>query len=233
MSENYGPKTEEVIEACTQLIFKDVVLTKNQSVPKINPEQFFRSLANNMRSRLFTFQASHSATAGNIFKDEYDELLKDLSVLDMQNWPDKYDIQFGDKSVRRLASKFQVDEKNSVRGYREFKDCKRLSIDNSLKPLLVAINTIAISSSECERSFSAMNNIVTWKRNALTPNRISSLLLINCVGPPTNSFTPTYYVKSWIEKGKRSAEEMGCPKRIKVEDEKVHPYHNLWNLLNK
>lgn len=160
MSENYGPKTEEVIEACTQLIFKDVVLTKNQSVPKINPEQFFRSLANNMRSRLFTFQASHSATAGNIFKDEYDELLKDLTVLDMQNWPDKYDIQFGDKSVRRLALKFQVDEKNSVRGYREFKDCKRLSIDNSLKPLLVTINTITISS-ECERSFSAMNNIVT------------------------------------------------------------------------
>lgn len=44
----------------------------------------------------------------------------------MQNWPDKCDIQFGDKSVRRLAAKFQVDEKNSVRGYHEFKDCKSL-----------------------------------------------------------------------------------------------------------
>lgn len=77
-----------------------------------------------------------------------------------------------------------------------------------------------------------MNIIVTWKRNALTPNYISSLLLINCIGPPTNYFVSVDYVKSWIVKDKRSVEETGCPKRTKVEDEKDHLYYNLWNYLN-
>lgn len=67
-----------------KLVFKDVPLTNNRSVRKINSGQFFKSLVNNMRSRLFTFQASHSATSGNIFKEKYDELLKDLDVLNKQ-----------------------------------------------------------------------------------------------------------------------------------------------------
>jgi len=82
-----------------------------------------------------------------------------------------------------------------------------------------------------------MNNTVTWKRNALTPNHISSLLLIQCVGPPTNNFIPSSYVKSWILNGKRDAEENCCPKRIKLEDKKEHTrehtYDKLWNYLNK
>jgi len=122
MSEQYGPKTEEVVDACSKLMFKNVPLTNNHSVPKISSGQFFKSLANNMRSRLFTFQASHSTTAGNVFKEKYDELLKDLDVLNVQNWPDKYDIQYGDKNVRRLAIQFQVDETSTIRGFREFKD---------------------------------------------------------------------------------------------------------------
>jgi len=161
MSEHYGPKTEEVVDACSKLMFKDVPLTNNRSVPKINSGQFFKSLANNMRSRLFTFQASHSATSGNIFKEKYDELLKDLDVLNEQNWPDKHAIQYGDKNVRRLAKIFQVDETSTIRGFREFKDTQKLSLIHSLRPLIVAINTVAISSSECERSFSSMNNTVT------------------------------------------------------------------------
>jgi len=71
------------VDIGTQCV-KDVLLTNNSSVPKINSGQFFKSLANNMRSRLFTFQASHSSTADNIFKEIYDELLKDLDVLNEQ-----------------------------------------------------------------------------------------------------------------------------------------------------
>jgi len=150
MPVQYGPKTEEVVDACSKLMFKDVPLTNNRNVSKINSRQFFKSLANNMRSRLFTFQASHSTTVGNIFKEKYDELLKDLDILNVQNWLDKYDIQYNDKNVRKLATKFQVDETSTIRGFREFKDTKNLSLINSLKPLIVAINTVAISSSECE-----------------------------------------------------------------------------------
>lgn len=213
-------------------------LTNNHSVPKINSGQFFKSLANNMRSRLFNFQASHSTTAGNVFKEKNDELLKDLDVLNVQNWPDKYDIQYGDKNVKRLAIKFQVDETSTISCFREFKDTKKLSLIHSLRPLIVAINTIAISSSECERIFSTMYNTVTWKRNSLTPKDISSLLLIQCVGLPTNSFIPISYIKSWIRKGglkgNKDAAENCCPKRLKlVEDKKDTSCDNLWSFLNK
>jgi len=129
---------------------------------------------------------------------------------------DKYDIQYGDKNVRRLATKFQVDETSTVRSFHEFKETNKLSLIHSLRPLIVAINTVAISSSECERSFRTMNNMVTWKRN------ISSLLFIQCVGPPTNNCIPSTYVKSWILSAKRDAEENCCPKRINLEDKKEH-----------
>lgn len=33
-----------------------------------------------------------------------------------------YDNQYGDKSVRRLAEKFQVDGTSTIQGFREFKD---------------------------------------------------------------------------------------------------------------
>lgn len=99
-----------------------------------------------------------------------------------------------------MATKFQVDEISTVRGFREYKDTKKFSLIDSLRPLIVEINTIAISSSEFERSYSTMNNTVIWKRNALTLNHIPSLLLIQCVGPPTKSFIPSSFVKSWIIK---------------------------------
>lgn len=45
-----------------------------------------------------------------------------------------------------------MDEKSSVRGFRELKEKKDHSLISDLKPLITAVNTIAISSSECERA---------------------------------------------------------------------------------
>jgi len=80
-----------------------------------------------------------------------------------------------------------------------------------LKPLLVAIKTI--SSSEYERTLSAMNNTVTPKRNKLTTQHIPLLLFIQCVGPPVIAFNPASYVKSWILNGRRDANDICCPKK--------------------
>lgn len=194
--------------------------------------QFFRSLANNIRTRLFTFQASNTARASssNTFKNKFEELLKDIEVLEPKSWPDNCDIQFGDKNVRRLTAEFQVDEISTIQGFREYKDTRVISSISSLKPLLVSIKTIAISSSECERSFSAMNNTVTSKRNSLTTQHISSLLFIQCVGPPVIDFNATNYVKSWILNGRRDANELCCPKR---KETKSDQYSHLWKLLNE
>lgn len=109
-----------------------------------------------MRSRLITTQASHVSKNKNEFKDQYLDLLKDLDVLDPNNWQDNIDIQYGDDSVRKLAIKFHLDEKCTIWGFREFKDLKDSSKISVLKPLITVISTIAISSSECE------NHLVPW-----------------------------------------------------------------------
>ncbi|KAL5237572.1 hypothetical protein ACI65C_004982 [Semiaphis heraclei] len=121
-----GPKTQEAMDAGTHFMLKNVQLITNKSIPKIKHGQFFMSLANNLRTRLFTTQANNVSKNKNGFKNE----------------------------------------KITIRGFREFKDTKDSSQINDLHPLLTAVRKIAISSSECERSFSAMNNIVTSKRNA-------------------------------------------------------------------
>jgi len=95
--------------------------------------------------------------------------------------------------------------------------------------LTSAIKTIAMSSSECERAFSSMNEIVSPKRNTLSSEHISSLIFINAVGPPVEKINTIKWIESWIKKRKRLATEENCPKRIKIAEE--NSYESLWNLI--
>lgn len=231
MIDHPGPKTEES-RTNIEFMFKGVELTNNKAVPAIKMSQFFRSLANNLKSRLFTMQATNvSLTSNNVHRDQYNTLMTDLDILDSNTWPDVYDFQYGDNNIRRLSQQFQVDKQSSVRGFREFKEIKDHSNICDLKPLITAVNTIAISSSECERAFSSMNNILEPKRNALSTQHLSSLMLINCVGPPVHLFKPILYVKSWIRSGRRNADNVCCPQRKEIKEDK-NAYCLLWNLLS-
>lgn len=95
-----GPRAEEASRACANLKFKDVSLINNVKISKINSGQFLRSLENNMRYRLFTFQASNTGTSGNTFKNQYEELFKDIKKFDPKSWSDNCDIQFRDNNVK-------------------------------------------------------------------------------------------------------------------------------------
>ena len=98
-----------------------------------------------------------------------------------------------------------------------------------LNPLLQAVKTIPISTSECERTFSTMNIIMTDRRNSLLIERASTLIFLSCVGPPLNEFNPEPYVKSWLRAGRRLADETACRKQeAKAE---VPEYRTLWKLL--
>jgi hypothetical protein len=68
-----------------------------------------------------------------------------------------------------------------------------------------SVNTYVVSTAECERSFSIMNDILTAERNGLTVQHLSELLFIKSVGPPLSMFYPENYVVSWLNKGRRSA----------------------------
>lgn len=110
----------------------------------------------------------------------------------------------------RLCDRLKVERRSSVQGFREYKELRGSQTPEALKPLLKAVHTIAVSTSECERAFSCMNNILTDKRNSLAVPRLSNLMFLKCNGPPLQQFGPQSYVSSWLAKGRRSAEERGC-----------------------
>jgi len=60
---------------------------------------------------------------------------------------------------------------NCILGFREFRDSSQSkpmsTVPHKLQQLFNAINTYVISTAQCERSFSVMNNILTLTRNSL------------------------------------------------------------------
>lgn len=79
-----------------------------------------------------------------------------------------------------------------------------------INPLLQIVDSLPLSTSECERVFSAMNDIQK-ERNALLVTRTGGLVFIKSVGPPVLKFNPLPYVQSWLRSG-RSAEKTECRK---------------------
>lgn len=107
MAENHGFKEVNDIYTKAQSMFKNVKLSNNKSIPEIISSQFLRSIANNLRSRLFTTQASHfSSVNKNQYKEKYTQLFKDFDYLDIKNWPDNCVILFGYENIRKLEKQF-------------------------------------------------------------------------------------------------------------------------------
>uniref|UniRef100_A0A3P8S0K5 HAT C-terminal dimerisation domain-containing protein n=1 Tax=Amphiprion percula TaxID=161767 RepID=A0A3P8S0K5_AMPPE len=160
-----GPHTQTATEA-----------NEEKGVLKINPGQFFRSLAENIKSRMAPTTSSHVSRTSS---ETSDCLLTDLKV-------------------------------ESVNGFREYLDLKASKTPATLEPLLKAVHTIAVSTSECERAFSSMNDTLTDKRNSMDIRRLSNLMFLKCNGPPLHQFNAQTYVRSWLGKGRRSASCTAC-----------------------
>ena len=108
-----------------------------------------------------------------------------------QYWPREEDALFGEKEVEALCKQFCIhDPRQVIRAFREFRENNGEFIPDELKGLLAAINTVPISSAECERGFSQMNLICSANRASLLPSTISTLLFLCLVGPPLTRFIP-------------------------------------------
>lgn len=184
-----------------------------------------------MKRRLLStrYSAEPRNTTSSHQKD-YKDLIRDIDVLDPATWPQKdLDIQHGDQEVRRLCRRLKVHEEGkTLQAFREFKDTK--VTPPLLKPLMNAVTTIAISTAECERCFSVMNDILSPIRSLLSVERTSSLMFIKLVGPPLQEFHPGSYVTSSLSKGRRSALSVQCVARQK-KDEGSNDYISIWKLL--
>ena len=137
-------------------------------------------------------------------------------------------------TVRRRRSvfvvkRFNVNPETALGDFRTFIDTAGSEIRTNLNQLFTAISTIAISSAECERGFSAMNLIVTPTRSSLLTRTVSNLLFLKLVGPPLTLFNPKMYVRSWLAKGKHSAlDSQSRSRSAKVYEENME---NIWSLL--
>ena len=130
--------------------------------------------------------------------------------------------------IRKLSNRLQLNEREMIRGFREY--LMEKTYPETLLPLIRAIHTIPISSSECERGFSQMNLIITTTRASLMTKTASSLLFIRLVGPPLTFFDPSKYVDSWLLRGRHSAVDSQSRKRNR-DDLSNENMRRLWKLL--
>jgi len=91
-----------------------------------------------------------------------------------------------------------IDSRQSIRAFRIFKENGGKRIPPELRPLLLALKTIPVCTTECERGFSQMNLIISRTRNSMLVSTASCLMFGKLVGPSLARFDPLPYVRSWI-----------------------------------
>lgn len=193
-----------VAEACSAVstgIFKGVPLS-NCAVKdvEINKGQFYQALVDAVSSRLLG--------------DSDRNLCETVSVIDAKSWPPLNESpEFGESELRQLCSKFSISFPEVKNGYREFKDCDGKFIPDSLRPVFNCVNTLPVSTAECERGFSLMNILCTPLRSRISVTHMSSVMFISLNGPSLNEWNPGPYVKSWLAKSRRDATSLACMHR--------------------
>ncbi|XP_069481527.1 E3 SUMO-protein ligase KIAA1586-like [Ambystoma mexicanum] len=207
--------TKIATESADTLTFQGVNLHGGRKVDvEINRLQFFRSLANAMQNRLLTTASSHvPGTSGEAMASEFHNLISACQVVYPRYWPNDYDILFGEDEVQALCKRFQLPSRKIVSGFWEYKDSGGKRVPEEMLPLMRTMDTIAISTAECERVFSHMNNTLTPLRNSLGIVRVSNLLFVHRNGTPLAVFSPEKYVKKWLLQGRRGADHTACRAR--------------------
>ncbi len=214
-----GAYYEMASEAVNKLSFFGVKLHnesgRNKQKP-IDPTTFYSHLAASMKDRLL--------------ESDDKEIAQACSVLIPEKWPNEVEknITFGEKDIRTLTNKFHLNERSIIRSFRDYLVDKKMPKD--LIPLINAVNTIAVSTSECERGFSQMNLVMTPQRASLAVKTVSSILVIKFNGPPLHLFNPSKYVDSWLLKKHHSATDTNS--KVRNRDQKYDEnLVKIWKLL--
>ena len=111
-------------------------------------------------------------------------------------------------------------------GFRDYIE-DQSDIPSSILQLTSIVATFPVTSADCERGFSTMNNICTKTRNSLHVDNIADLLFISLVGPPMAEFNPKPYVTEWLKRNHRDALDN---RARKVEGAYSKRYETLWPL---
>ncbi|KAK5868103.1 hypothetical protein PBY51_012543 [Eleginops maclovinus] len=222
-----GQHAVEASQAEKDMKFKEEDLKVGRS-PIIDASKFIQAVADSLNERLFTTTANRAqASVAAQRKESYTTLMNQMAALDPKKW-DHANPRHGEDEVRALCHTLHVNEKTTHLGFVEYKASGGRSIPSNMKKLCIAVDTLSASNADCERGFSAMNNIITEYRSKLTTKNAANLLFISTVGPPTNQWNPLPYVKTWLAKGRRAAHSTsGMARQHPEEDNYFSP---VWNL---
>ncbi|KAJ4944367.1 hypothetical protein JOQ06_012911, partial [Pogonophryne albipinna] len=123
-----GPHMTTVHTALAEKSFKGVALRENGRLVQIHAGQFFRSMVENLRHRMTSTTSSHVSTReiplhGREARDN--QLIQDMKVIHPGSWPEEeLDVQYGDVEVLRLCEVLKVDRRETVQGFREYKETR-------------------------------------------------------------------------------------------------------------
>lgn len=232
MIDHPGKYLSEALEAVEEGKFKAVDLHSGK-VQTINARQFFRSLNDNLKNRMLTVASRRGEKASQRENNqaEYQSLLSQVSVTDSSRWPPNFDDipMFGEGEISEIATRFHLDVISTVVAFKVYKAMGGRDLPPELKAIKSVLSIIPISTAECERSFSVMNNVLTGKRNQLTIPNLSCLMFISIMGPPLTLFRPKQYVKNWVKRGRHTAVDTNSKTRVgkQVDPEMVHLYNLL------
>ena len=215
--ERGGDCYADAMEAVSENCFRGIQLKPGKSTELLNPAQFYQALVDALSSRLLS---------------KSDKPLCDLLNIILPNqWPDAIVPEYGEKELKMVCEKFNVEHTACLKNdYRDFKDSKGTVIGHNFNRLINAIESLPVSTAECERGFSRMNIICTPLRSSISVNHMASLMFLSLVGPPLHLFEPISYVKSWLAKGRRDATALNCASRMPPEmPDSLHK--SIWSLL--
>ncbi|XP_076829454.1 E3 SUMO-protein ligase KIAA1586-like, partial [Brachyhypopomus gauderio] len=123
-------------------LFKGVKFT-GERAGKINSPQFYQAVVDNLNARLPS-----------------DDLVQLLRPLHKSSWPQKREelILFGETEVHKMAKLLGEPTREAIEEFREYK-LQGTQEGEILKRLLIASKTYLATSAECERGFSAVNDM--------------------------------------------------------------------------
>jgi hypothetical protein len=185
--------------AANNLSFEGVQLHKNnnENYPSIDPNTFYKQLKMSIEERLLSNDGS--------------DFVNWTHILDPKSWPENVALTLGEKEIRNLAKRLQLNERESIRGFRYYLNQKIFR--ENVVDLKNVFNAVPISSSECDGDFPQMNLILTSTRASLSTTTVSAVLFVRVVGPPLRHLSPTKYVESWILRGRHSAVDTNSKER--------------------
>jgi len=142
----------------------------------------------------------------SLIKFVHGTLSRATEVLNPLALPADMSPEYGECEVKFLANKFGMAFQHVKHAFREYRDSYGASTPSAMLGLLNCVNTIPVSTAECERGFSKMNVICSSLRSRLTVPHTSSLMFLTLCGPPVQLWQPLKYVKAWLAKSRRGAD---------------------------